>query len=258
MMLRVNNLDCGYGSRPNVHGASFDLKAGEFLCLLGPNGSGKTAFLKTIAGLLPARGGEYEVAGIDMLHASPEKRAKLVSYVPQTHAPVFPFRVRDVVVMGRAGSWSLWEGPSAADWAAADEALETTGLSLFASRAYSLLSGGERQMVMIARALAQGTQFILLDEPAASLDFSNQMRMLNLLKALKESGKGIIMASHNPEHALRYATHVAAIRNHRMHHLGSPLVALTPELLQDLYNIRFLISWVYDGAKRIPVCVPEL
>jgi iron complex transport system ATP-binding protein len=256
-MLRVNNLDCGYGAKPNVFGATFTLKPGEFLCLLGPNGSGKTAFLKTIAGLLPARGGEYEVDGFDMLRASPEKRASLVSYVPQTHAPVFPFSVRDVVVMGRAGRWSLWEGPSSADWAAADEAMATTGLSRFSGRAYSLLSGGERQMVMIARALAQGTQFILLDEPAASLDFSNQVMMLNLLQRLAQSGKGIIMASHNPEHALRYATHVAAVRNHRLHFLGSPLTAVTPEFLHELYNVRFLISSVYDGARRIPVCVPE-
>jgi iron complex transport system ATP-binding protein len=255
--LAVTNLDCGYTAKPNVRSANFTLRAGEFLCLLGPNGSGKTALLKTLAGLLPARGGSFEIDGTDMLRAPARERAMLLAYVPQSHAPVFPFAVRDVVVMGRAGRWALWAGPDISDWEAADSALETTGMSDFAKRPYSQLSGGERQMVMIARALAQGTSFLVLDEPASSLDFGNQQRMLNLLRNLAAGGKGIVMASHNPEHALRCATHVSTIRNHRVECLGNPLAALTPELLHELYNIRFIVSWVADGTHRIPVCVPE-
>jgi iron complex transport system ATP-binding protein len=257
MTLRATNLDCGYTDMPNVKGASFTLREGEFLCLLGPNGSGKTALLKTLAGLLPVRRGGFEIDGTDMLNAAPRERAGMLAYVPQTHAPVFPFAVKDVVVMGRAGRWALWAGPDASDWDAAESALATTGMTDFADRAYSQLSGGERQMVMLARALAQGTRFLILDEPAASLDFCNQQKMLNLLRDLAAGGKGIVMASHNPEHALRCATHVAIVRNHRLECLGNPLSALTPELLQDLYNIRFIVSWVGEGARRVPVCVPE-
>lgn len=257
MILKTSGLNCGYTSTPNVENASFTLKEGEFLCLLGPNGSGKSALLKTLAGLLPARGGSFEIGDTDMLNAPADKRATLIAYVPQSHSPVFPFTVRDVVVMGRAGRWAMWAGPSGDDWNATDEAIDTTGLTAFADRPYSMLSGGERQMVMIARALAQGTRFLLLDEPATSLDFGNQQRMLSLLRNLAAGGKGVVMASHNPEHAMRCATHVATIRNHRLAYLGNPMAALTPELLHELYNIRFFVSWVSDGAKRVPVCVPE-
>jgi iron complex transport system ATP-binding protein len=256
VILKTINLDCGYTTVPNVVGATFALKTGEFLCLLGPNGSGKTALLKTLAGILPVRGGSFEIDGVNMLGAPAAKRASLLAYVPQSHAPVFPFAVRDVVVMGRAGRWPLWAGPEKPDWEAADEALETTGMADFALRPYSAISGGERQMVMIARALAQGSDFLLLDEPASSLDFGNQQRMLRLLTKLAASGKGIVMASHNPEHALRSANRIATIRNRTLECLGAPEACITARLLHELYNINFLVCRVRDGSREIPVCVP--
>jgi len=260
MTLRVENLSCGYlRKKTNVTEASFKLLKGEFLCLLGPNGSGKTALLKTLAGILPVRSGHYEINGMDMLSVSARERARLLAYVPQSHAPVFPFSVEDVVVMGRAGHWKRWGAPGTADWDAAMEALETTGMSGLRGRRYSELSGGERQMILIARALAQGAEIIALDEPASSLDFGNQLRLLQLLQHLARKGHAVLMTSHHPEHALRYATHVATLQHHHLEWLGNPREALTAEKLKTLYRIEFLVDAITDAnANRIPVCVAQL
>jgi iron complex transport system ATP-binding protein len=258
MSLQLNAVDCGYTRQLNLRGVGLELHPGDFHCLLGLNGCGKTSLLKTLAGLLPLRGGSYFVDGVDMLQATPQARAERLAYVPQSHSPVFPFAVSDVVVMGRAGCWLRWSGPTQADWEAAQEALETIGLLHCAERAYSELSGGERQMVMIARALAQGARYILLDEPAASLDLANQARLLSLLAQLAESGKGILMSSHHPEHALRYASHVSVIREHRMKCLGTPASALTAERLREIYQIDFMVQHLEVPERgALPFCIPS-
>lgn len=257
MSLKLTAVDCGYTRRLNVQAADLELHPGDFHCLLGLNGCGKTSLLKTMAGLLPLRGGSYCIDGVDMAHASAQARAGRLAYVPQSHSPVFPFAVSDVVVMGRAGSWPRWSGPSSQDWDVAQEALETIGLMHCADRPYSELSGGERQMVMIARALAQGSRYIVLDEPAASLDLANQARLLSLLRQLAEAGKGILMTSHHPEHALRYASHVAIIREHRMRCLGAPATALTAERLREIYQIDFIVQEMdVPEFGRLPFCIP--
>jgi iron complex transport system ATP-binding protein len=259
MALEVKNLTCGYlRKEPNVSNVEFTLKQGQFLCLLGPNGSGKTALLKTLAGILPVRDGSFSINGIDMSCVPARKKATLLAYVPQSHAPVFPFSVKDVVVMGRAGRWGRFGAPSSTDWDAAEEALSITGMLEFIHRRYSELSGGERQMIMIARALAQGADVLALDEPASSLDFGNQLKMLKLLCRLAQNGKAVLMTSHHPEHAMRYASHVATIQHHHLKWLGAPQEHLTSERLKEIYNIDFLISNVVDrNAIGIPVCVPQ-
>jgi iron complex transport system ATP-binding protein len=257
MSLELNAVDCGYTRQLNVRAADLELLPGEFHCLLGLNGCGKTALLKTLAGLLPLRGGSYYIDGVDMAHATAHERSGCLAYVPQSHSPVFPFAVSDVVVMGRAGNWPRWAGPSERDWQLAQEALETIGLLHCAERPYSELSGGERQMVMIARALAQGSRYIVLDEPAASLDLANQARLLSLLERLAAQGKGILMTSHNPEHALRYASHVAIIREHRMRCLGAPASELTAERLREIYHIDFIVQHMeVPEHGRLPFCIP--
>jgi iron complex transport system ATP-binding protein len=257
MSLVSKSINCGYTAELNLRDVNLELHPGDFLCLLGLNGCGKTALLKTLGGVLPVRGGHYSIDGADMLQSSPKERAGRLAYVPQSHKPVFSFPVRDVVVMGRARRWSRWAGPSSKDWDVAAEAVETIGLTHCIDRPYSELSGGERQLVMIARALAQGARYILLDEPAASLDLANQARLLALLKQLAAGGKGILMTSHQPEHALRYASHVAIIREHRMHCLGAPAAALTAEQLREIYHIDFIVQHLdVPDHGRLPFCMP--
>ncbi len=256
MRMQIDNLSCGYGARTVIHKASFSVALGQVHCILGPNGSGKTALLKTLAGLLPPRAGNCTVNGRNLFASSAREKAEMISFVPQSHAPVFPFAVLDVVVMGLVGRRSIWSGPSCSDWTAAEQALDKTGMTSFAMRPYSGLSGGERQMVLIARALAQGSSFILLDEPASSLDFANQTKSLRLLRDLADAGHGILMSSHNPEHALRYATHVQTVHNGRITTVENPATALDSEMLERVYGLRFMVSNVCSGGQDYPVCIP--
>lgn len=259
MNLGVANLDCAYGKHTVLRSVNLRLETGQFLCLLGPNGSGKTALIKTLAGVIPKARGEISIEGKAWeRHTGPE-RARLLAYVPQAHAPVFAFSVRDVVVMGRTARWPLWSGPTEADWAAADEALETVQMGTFANRLYTEISGGERQMTLIARAIAQKAKFIFLDEPASSLDLGNQVRVLQLLQRLVASDIGVLMASHNPDHALRFASQVALVHEGELHAPAEPRQAVTAEALERLYQVPFLVSDIADSHNRsVPVCVPSL
>lgn len=258
MKFEVAKLYCGYTADFNVEAVSFGIETGDFLCLLGPNGSGKTALLKTLAGLLPIRKGYFGIDDHNMRNISGRQRTALTAYVPQSHAPVFTFSVLDVVVTGRAGRWSLWSGPQDADWEAAWDALRVIGMPDFAERPYTQLSGGERQMILIARALAQGASFLILDEPASSLDFGNQVRLLHLLQKLSREGKGIIMTSHHPDHAMRYASHVATIRDQQFLWLGDPSRALDADRLESIYKIPFVVEHLSTGSSgNIPVCIPS-
>jgi iron complex transport system ATP-binding protein len=259
MNLSVEHLDCGYGKHVVLRDVKLRLESGQFVCLLGPNGSGKTALIKTLAGVIPKIRGAVAIEGRAWERHSSAERARLLAYVPQAHAPVFAFSVRDVVVMGRTAQWPLWSGPSDADWAAADEALAVVQMEGFADRLYTEISGGERQMTLIARAIAQKARFIFLDEPASSLDLGNQVRVLQLLQRLVASGLGVLMASHNPDHALRYASLVSLVHGGRLHEPIEPKKAVTAGALERLYQVPFLVSDITDTHNRsIPVCVPAI
>jgi iron complex transport system ATP-binding protein len=249
-LLKLENLSCGYTRRAVLSGVNLTLHGGEFFCLLGPNGSGKSALLKTLAGVLKPLGGRIH-SGV--------KGHSWLAYVPQAHAPLFSFRILDMVVMGRTSRWPLWSGPGEADWDAARTALAQVGMEAFAERLYTEVSGGERQMVLIARALAQEARFLILDEPASSLDFGNQLRMLQTLRRLAASGIGILMATHHPEHALRCATRAAVVKEGRLLPPGAPGEVISPEMLESLYHVPFSISEVPDKhQKPVRVCIPQL
>lgn len=259
MSLVLDNVSCGYTREPVLRGVSLTVAEGEFVCLLGPNGSGKTALLKTLAGILPPLGGHIRIDGCEWFELPVRDRAARLAYVPQAHAPLFAFRVLDVVAMGRTARWPLWSGPTAADWRAAETALDAVQMSAFAERRYTELSGGERQMVLVARALAQEARFLVLDEPASSLDFGNQVRMLQTLRCLVREGFGVLMATHHPEHALRCATRVAVVREGRLSPAGAPGETLTAERLEAIYRVPFVVANLTDHAGQpFPLCAPHI
>ena len=259
MNLELDHLTCGYGRQPVLTGVDLSVAGGELVCLLGPNGSGKTALLKTISGLLTPLGGQVRIDGRAWTEWPAREQARLLAYVPQAHAPVFAFKVRDVVVMGRTAQWPLWSGPTAHDWRAAEAALALVHMEAFADRLYTEISGGERQMTMIARALAQEARFLALDEPASSLDFGNQARVLQTLRRLVKSGIGVLMATHHPEHALRCASRVALMRDGRLQEAGSPEEIVTAASLEVIYRVPFVVAELSEGqVKPIRVCVPQL
>ena len=250
-------LDFGYPGHPVGRDVNLSLSAGEIVCLLGPNGGGKSTLFRTLLGLLPAQGGAVEIDGDDLATLSRTAIAKRVSYVPQAHAGYFPFTVRDVVLMGRTAHLSPFAAPGRRDVEIAEASLAKLGLAALADQVYTRVSGGERQLALIARALAQQAPLVVMDEPTASLDFGNQARVLDEVRALAASGIGVIMATHDPDQAFLCADRVALLHDGRLVADAPPTEAITPATLRAVYGIDadvIDVALASGGTRR--VCVP--
>ncbi len=238
-ILAVEALSCGHGGRPLLTGISFAVAAGEILCLLGPNGTGKTTLFKTILRLLPAMAGTIRLGGEDVAHWPAKRFARSIGYVPQAHLPPFPFAVLDVVAMGRAAHLGPFQSPSRADEAIARDALDSLGIGRLGDAAYTEISGGERQLVLIARALAQHPAVLIMDEPTSNLDFGNQIRVLEHVRALADhSGLAVILTTHDPNQALLYGDGVAAIGRDGGLVVGAPDAVVTAAYLHQTYGVH--------------------
>lgn len=236
MKLEGRNLTIGYRDRVVGRGLDVALETGEVLALLGPNGGGKTTLLKTLLGLIAPRAGEVRIGDRALSSYRLHERARLIAYVPQVHVATFAFAVEAVALMGRTAYSGLIGRPSAADRAAAIAALERLGIAPLAARPYTMISGGERQLVLLARALAQEPQFIVLDEPTASLDFGNQGKVLREIRALAQAGHGVVFSTHDPNHALRAADRAYLIRDGTRIAEGTAADVLTRAALERLYG----------------------
>ncbi|HBF34374.1 TPA: iron ABC transporter ATP-binding protein [Candidatus Sumerlaeota bacterium] len=258
-MLEAQALTCGYGKRAVVCEANLRITPGEVVCLLGPNGSGKTTFFKTLLGFLKPLGGRILIQGEDVLKWSRNQLARTIAYVPQSHTPTFPFRVLDVVTMGRVAHLGLFASPSRSDMRTSEKALEAVGMGHLAEKPYTEISGGERQMILIARALAQEARLMIMDEPTSSLDFGNQIRLLKHVRKLADSGMGILMTTHLPNHAMLCGNRVAVIDNGRMRLAGKPGEVLDERCLKEIYgiNVRVLDTENMQG-ESMKTCVPML
>ena len=248
MILSGHALTIGYGGHVVGRGLDVSLETGEVLALLGPNGGGKTTLLKTLLGLLAPQAGEVRLAERPLSAFSSRERARLVAYVPQSHVTTFAFTVETVVLMGRTAHGNLFSRPSGADRDAAARALARFGIAHLHERPYTELSGGERQLVLLARALAQEPQFIVLDEPTASLDFGNQGRVMHEILALKASGHGVLFTTHDPNHAMRTADRVYLLRQGERIAEGATGTTLDRPHLEALYGTP--VELVTDHTGR--------
>jgi iron complex transport system ATP-binding protein len=255
--LSAEALDFGYPGRIVGRNVSLTLASGELVALLGPNGVGKSTLFRTMLGLLAPRGGNVLLDGTRMSELPRAAVARRVAYVPQTHVGYFPFSALDVVVMGRTAHLSPFAGPSHRDRTLARESLERVGMARLAGDPYTRLSGGERQLVLIARALAQEAPLIVMDEPTASLDFGNQALVLREIAQLKANGAGILLATHDPDQALLLADRVALLHDGKIVADAKPADALTPASLRTLYGVDVEIREVgfADGSTR-RLCIP--
>jgi iron complex transport system ATP-binding protein len=247
MTIAARNLSIGYRDRLVGSGLSISLNEGESLALLGPNGGGKTTLLKTLLGLLPPRAGEVALNGRPLAAIPVRERARLIGYVPQVHTGTFAFTVETVVLMGRTAYGSLFSRPSAKDFAVASAMLERLGIPHLAQRSYTEISGGERQLVLLARALAQEPRFVVLDEPTASLDFGNQGKVLREIEVLAGAGLGVLFTTHDPNHALRASHRVCLLRAGIIVAEGNTEEVLTRANLEALYGAAVLP--VTDSAR---------
>jgi iron complex transport system ATP-binding protein len=249
MKIEGRRLSIGYRDRVVGRELDVELATGEVLALLGPNGSGKTTLLKTLLGLIAPLGGEVRLGERDLGGYSARERARAIAYVPQSHAPTFAFPVESMVLMGRTAHGNLFSRPSAADRVAAADALKRLGIAHLAERPYTMISGGERQLVLLARALAQDPKFIVLDEPTASLDFGNQGKLMDEIERLAESGHGVLFTTHDPNHALRAADRAYLMRDGTRVAVGTTGDVLTRENLEAIYRapVRVLVD-AKDGT----------
>ena len=260
LKLEINNVNCGYPKKTILENISFEIGTGDILCILGPNGVGKTTLFKTILGFLKLQVGSILLDGQDINTWSRKDFAKAIGYVPQAHTPPFPYKVREVVVMGRTAHLGIFASPSLQDYAIAEKVIDSLGISYLTDSVYTEISGGERQLVLIARALAQEPKILIMDEPTSNLDYGNQVRVLKHIKELSKRNIGIIMTSHFPDHAFMASTKVLAINRGGEYRIGTPKEVVTSQLLQRIYNIRVQIDTVVDRVHNdhLKVCVPIL
>jgi len=254
LMLEVKSLAFSYGNRPIFENVSFSLKKGEIMCILGPNGAGKSTLIKCIAGILKPATGSVYIQGEDTVSLGVRGIARNIGYVPQQNEVVFPFTVLDFVVMGRAPHLSMFASPGAEDIKLAKDSLAMVGISDLAERPVAKLSGGQSQMVLIARALVQKPALLLLDEPTSHLDFGNQILVLETVQKLASLGMSIVMNTHMPDHAFLLGDRAAALSGGRLVAVGKVETVVTSKMMSSVYGVNVAIREIEDMKRK--VCLP--
>lgn len=251
----VNGISFAYNGHKVLENVSLEIEGGKVSTILGPNGSGKTTLLKIILGLLKPDSGSILIDGRNLSELEPRERAKILAYVPQKHIPAFSFPVIEVVAMGRHPYSSVFAATSNKDLDIAAASLARLNVGHLRNRPYTELSGGEQQLVLIARALTQQASILVFDEPVSGLDYGNQLMLLKQMRALAKEGITCINTSHFPEHAL-WTSDVAIFINHgQIIAQGPALQVITRENLEKIYHTRINIVKVAQEPGQ--TCVPD-
>jgi len=252
MRLVSNELAFAYSpNREILESVSLAVESSQVAFILGANGTGKTTLLECLSGLRGPLRGSVTVDGQDIHQLAPRVRARRIGLVPQLHEPVFEFTVEQAVLMGRAPHLGLFGRPSKRDHQAVHEAIDAVGAQHLAKRPYTKISGGERQLVLIARGLAQGAQCLLMDEPVAHLDPHHQHDVLSIVRRLADDGFSFLITSHLPNHALLYADWVSFLLDGKTDIQGSPLSTITERTLHLAYEMDFEIIESATGSRAV-------
>jgi len=256
-VLVVDNLTFSYGSFPILKDISLTISSGELTAILGPNGSGKTTLLKCLCALLKPKLGCVYVDGQEASKLKPRELARFVGYVPQIHAPSFPYRVIDIVVSGRTPYLAPFSTPSKRDYEIAHRALEAVGCGSLSERPYTQLSGGELRLVLIARALAQQPKILLLDEPTSHLDFKNKAIVLHVIRELtKKEGLCVLMTEHDPNLALMFSDKVVLLKKGCMIACGRPREVINEKTMRELYDID--VNILSSNTSDLTFIIPRI
>ena len=251
----LKNVTCGYRNVDVLTNLNLTFKTGEFWCILGSNGIGKTTLFKSLLGFIDLKQGEIFIDHQNILTMSNKEIARYVSYVPQAKSYSLQYSVLDTVLMGRANHIKQFSPPTKEDYEMARKMLEKLGVEHLTDCMYSELSGGEQQIVLIARALAQEARFIVMDEPASNLDFENQKRILDVMKVLVSKDAGVIMSSHSPDHAFYCDANVVLIKKNKSIVQGKAEDVITSENLKGGYGVDIEIIRGMDSCgKPIMAC----
>ena len=254
MTLTVSHLTFAYPKAPPVlEDVSFTVPDGDFLSVLGANGAGKSTLFRCLLGGLEGYTGAISLDGRDVRTFSRRELAARIAYIPQIHRPTFGYSVLDTALMGLTRHLSPFQSPSKALEQQAMTVLEQLGVAHLAQRNFAALSGGEQQLVLIARALAQQTELLIMDEPTSSLDYGNQLRVMQRVRALARQGYTILLSSHNPQQALLFSDRILALHDGVICADGTPEKVITPELLETLYSIKTRLAEAEEGRLIIPL-----
>ncbi|HHT49921.1 MAG TPA: ABC transporter ATP-binding protein [Eubacteriaceae bacterium] len=252
--MEVDIVEVGYaykGYKKLFENVSFSIKAGEIICILGPNGIGKTTLLNCIANLAVPTEGDIFIEGQNMNNMSPQEVARVISFVPQTIIPSFDYKVIDYVVTSCAPRLGIFERPKEEHYKVAEQAIERMKISHLKEKEYTKISGGERQQVSIARAIAQQPKIILMDEPTAHLDYGNQVKVLKIIKDMAKSGYGVAFTTHSPDQALLLKCKVAVFNEKGKFFFGDYKEILTEEFLRSMYGVDIHLYDIDDIDRSV-------
>lgn len=251
MNVNIKNISCGYGKKTVISNLNLSFEEGESICIFGANGIGKTTFFKSLLGQVALLYGDIEVDGVSLKSIGNKELAKIFAYVPQAKNYSYRFWVRDIILMGRAAHIKELDSPSENDYEIVDEVIKMLSLEKYEYQYYDELSGGEQQIVLLARAIAQKSKYILLDEPASNLDYFNQQKMINVINALRKTGIGILMVSHNPEHAFACCEKALLINKDGSYVFGDTDKCITSYNLTKLYEVPVGVAEFKDENNCI-------
>lgn len=255
MSLKIENLEFSYRGWKVLKKLNVTLEEGNLVCVMGKNGAGKTTMFRCILGLLSNYKGRILIDGKDSKGFSIREAADAIAYIPQSHSTVYNYSVMDMVLMGTTASMGRFGTPKEEQKKRALGALRLVQIEHLKNRTFCHISGGEQQMVLIARAIAQQARILIMDEPCSSLDYGNQIRVMEMAKYLAGEGYLILMSTHNPDHALLYGDQALVLEDGVAAHLGKPAEVLTEEVLRKLYNVE--VSLCKLGNSEIKVCIPK-
>lgn len=259
MRLDVENLCFSYGGKTVLGGLSFSAGPGEVIALLGPNGAGKSTLFRCMLGFLQPQEGKIAVDGEDVSTISRRALSQKLAYIPQSSSPAFDHTVLDCVLMGAAGRLGPMESPGKPEKQEAMGILEELGIADLARRGCMKISGGERQLMLLARALFQHAQMLIMDEPTANLDYGNSCLVMQRVTKLAENGRTVLFSTHDPNQAFCYASRVLALKDGTFLSDGAPEAVLTEETLSALYGVCVALGRLDCGgaARTVAVAVGE-
>lgn len=252
--LRVRGVAAKYGRREVLADVSFDVGGGTLLGVLGRNGSGKSTLFRCILGLFPYKG-QILIGDRDIRSMNSAERARSLAYIPQSHENASAHSVLEIVLMGTVSRLSFWAAPGRREFARAERALEEAGIAHLGERRYDRLSGGEKQLVLIARALAQDAPVLVMDESCSSLDYGHQIRVLECARDLARKGYLVLLSTHNPDHAFSFVDKVLVLLDGRVRRPAPPVEALDVSTLEKMYGVPLELHTLKNSGV---VCTPKL
>ncbi|MDD2789370.1 MAG: ABC transporter ATP-binding protein [Sulfurimonas sp.] len=251
-VLEVKDLHFSYKKKKVLHGVDFSLYKGEVVSLLGPNGCGKSTLIRLMLKLLESDG-DIKLGDKALQKCSHKEIAEHIAYIPQYHNVPFNYSVLEMVLMGRISKLGIFASPSEHDYQVAHQALQKAGIAALASSSFGELSGGQKQLVLLARAIAQEVNIFIMDEPVNGLDYGNQIRLLELIDSLAKEGYTFLKTTHYPDHALLVSSRVVVLNGGKIIADGKPEEVIHSQMIKEVYGIAADILMHEKHRRCLPV-----